>query len=195
MIASKNSQEKISLEENFEQLDILYELYDLSRIIKCSKTSIRKERKLDASSTEDDLKYYDGMLLILEESKNELKAKLRPKFDFFTLTLELNKLEKHLSQNRIHAVEIEKRLAEVRENLEEIKLSGYYYLRILSIKALSLMSHQDHKKELKKRKKIQKYSFNLDLELETQLDLILEKIQFLSSIIRKDENNLNFEDE
>ena len=135
-----------------------------------------------------------------EQSEKELKARLLPKFDFHALTIEAKKLEKQISRWKygskdstgkvaIRKAEIKRHHIEVTENLEHVKTSGYYYLRLLSNKALSLLDQQDQIEELKKKKKNLKQGyFHLEQEIDTQLDLIVRKRRFLTDKILKDEN-------
>lgn len=194
MISRKTPQERISIERDFEQLDILYELHNLSCLLKHSRVRIRQERN------KKKLEGFTQVILQWEQSERELKAKSLPEFDFHALTREAKKLQKQISRWKcaakdsvgklaIHKAKIECQYNELRENLEHVKTSAYYYFRFLSNKALSLLERLDQAEELKEKGKILKRQcFHLNQKLNIELDLILKKKDFLSNVILKDEN-------
>ena len=211
MITSNNSQEDNPLEQDFEQLDILYELHDLSRLIKHAESKIRKKRMcLGPKSTKfdhQDLANMEKVNVKLKASKKQLESILSPRFDFHPLTSEVRKLEKRISRWKtdsknsvgklaLRKEKIEKNLMEAREFIQQIKASSYYYLRILKVKALSLVDQLDHIEELKERGEINRRKrFHLKEEVDVELDLVLKKVRFLSISILDDKSLLYFEDE
>jgi hypothetical protein len=211
MIASSKNQEHIPLERDFEQLEILYELYDLSRLIKHAESKIRKKRMcLGPKSTKfdhQDLADMEKVNVKLKTSKKQLESKLSPRFDFHVLTSEVKKLEKRISRWKtdsknsvgklaLRKAKIENSLMEAKESVQQITASSYYYLRILKVKALSLVDQLDHIEELKEKGKISLHErFHLKEEVDVQLDLVLKKVRFLSISILDNKSLLYFEDE
>ena len=195
----------LPLNEYFEQFDVLYKLHDISRMKKRLKKKLDEVEKRKNKMTPDkSLQYVKSLNLLasnLKKSENDAKVLLLPSFDFSQIqgTIQdymekLSNLEKARKRKELDPesfevarLEYEKDLERSKRNLERIQKIGYIYYQDLRIQAQSHLDQLDYAKELRLKGTISKHEFfTRKNEMNTQLDLILKKIKFLSSKILKD---------
>jgi hypothetical protein len=195
----------LPLHEYFEQFDLLYELYDISKMKERLKKKLddvkKRKNKIPPDKSFQHVKDLKLVASNLRKSEADAKSLLLPSFDFSQIQDSIQDYMKKLSNLQkarkrkelepesfeVSRLEYEQDLERTRRNLERIQKIGFIYYQDLRIQAQSLLDQLDRAKELRLKGTISKHEyFNLKNEKSTQLDLILKKIKFLTSKILKD---------
>jgi hypothetical protein len=195
----------LPLHKYFEQFDLLYELYDISKMKERLKKKLddvkKRKNKIPPDKSFQHVKDLKLVASNLRKSEADAKSLLLPSFDFSQIQDSIQDYMKKLSNLQkahkrkelepesfeVSRLEYEQDLERTRRNLERIQKIGFIYYQDLRIQAQSLLDQLDRAKELRLKGTISKHEyFNLKNEKSTQLDLILKKIKFLTSKILKD---------
>ena len=204
MIENKNypSTEILSDEEYFNQLDLLFELYNLKKQKNEIKKKLKGLKKRVKRSTEEEISTQLKALKFLSNEINQklkkANSQLREPYDFFNINSQVKNINNYISalNNSLKRKEIDiktrlitfnyykDQLDSHKKNLRRIKIVAEEYLFYLRNQKIELMAEDSIMKKKMLRKKVTREEYEaFKKENSSKKDINREVLSFLTEII------------
>ncbi len=204
MIENKNypSTEILSDDEYFNQLDLLFELYNLKKQKNEIKKKLNELKKRVKRRTEEEVStQFKALKFLSDEINQKLKkvnSQLRKPYDFFTINSQVKNINNYISalnkSLKRKEIDINTRLItlnyyrdqldEHKKNLRRIKIVAEAYLFYLRNEKIELIAEDSRMKEKMSRKKVKREEYNdFKKENSSKKDANREVLSFLTETI------------